>query len=555
MAEAVVGGDRRIALSGHALRSLLTLVGIAAAIAAALWLVLWSQGPNYTQLFGPLSPQDSVAVVDVLTAEGIPNRLEPGTGIVLVPADRVQDARLKLASKGLPEGDGLGIEMLKKDESSFGGSQFMESARYQLALETEIARTIVRVQGVQAARVHLALPKPSAFVRDRRRTSASVMLQLQPGVRLDENRVAAITHLVASSVPDLESKNVTVLDQSGTLLSAPAVDDAVSVSSRQLDYQRRVEGGLEERIVSLLTPLVGAGRVRASVTAELDFASAEHTSESFDPGQQIVRSEQTSSDLNSGGDLAQGIPGALSNRPPVTEPLPPPAAAAASPAPAPAAAGATRTAAAEPAAGAAVGAAPDAPLSSRQQATRNYEIGRTVTHVQQPSGAVKRLSIAVLVDGKPAAEEGQAPTPYGAEELERMTALVRDAVGLDEARGDKLRVSSIDFLPTPTLEPPEEVPVWKDPGTLSLARQGLGALLVLAVAFFVLRPLMNSFLRPAPAPLAGAGGPAMAGDRLTLSAAVARDAPDYDKQVTAARNLVSQDPRRAAEVVKNWVAN
>jgi len=267
-----------------------------------------------------------------------------------------------------------------------------------------------------------------------------------------------------------------------------------------------------------------------------------------DREQQVVRSEQTSSDLMAGSELAQGIPGALSNRPPATEPAPapPPAAAAAQPA-----ARAASSPTAEPAAAA---AAPE-PVSSSQQATRNYEIGRTVTHVQQPSGVIRRLSIAVLVDGKPAAEAGQPATPYTAEELERMTTLVRDAVGFDEARGDKVRVASIDFLPAPVVEQVEAEPIWKDPGTIGMARQGLGALLVLVVAFFVLRPLMNSLLRPAPVVLAGAADPGMAGDRLTLSAATAREAPDYDKQVAVARSLVGQDPRRAAEVVKNWVAS
>lgn len=549
-----MAGERRIAVSGHAIRSLLTLGGVAGAIALALWLVLWSQGPNYTQLYGALSPQDSLAVVEALTAADIPNRLDPSTGVVLVPADKVQDARLKLAAKGLPEGDGLGNEMLKH-EDAFGGSQFMETARYQLALETEIARTIVRVQGVQSARVHLALPKPSAFVRDRRRTSASVMLQLHSGIRLDQSRVAAIVHLVASSVPELDSENVTVVDQSGTLLSAPSTDDPLAASSRQLDYQRRIESGLEDRIETLLSPLVGDGRVRASVTVDLDFSATERTSEAFDPAQQIVRSEQTSSDQNAGGDLAQGVPGALSNRPPDTAQTPAPQAAPAAAPPAPGATPPAAVAAAAAAAAAAATAAAETPSSSRQQATRNYEIGRTVTHVQQPSGVVRRLSIAVLVDGKPAAEAGQPATPYAAEELDRMTTLVRDAVGFDEARGDKVRVASIDFLPPPVIEPLEATPMWKDPGNISMARQGFGALLVLLVAFFVLRPLMNSLLKPSAMSLLGSAEPAMAGDRLTLSASAGRDAPDYDKQVAAARSLVGQDPRRAAEVVKNWVAD
>jgi flagellar M-ring protein FliF len=508
------------------LRQLATLAGVAGAVALALWLVLWSQGPDYTVLYGQLAARDAAAVVDALVAGGVPHRVDSATGGVLVPADRVHDARLKLASQGLPEGDGLGSELMRR-EDGFGTSQFMETARYQLALETELGRTIVRVQGVQAARVHLALPKPSVFVRDRQHASASVMLQLYPGRRLDAAQVAAIVHLVASSVPELEAGQVTVVDQSGTLLSTPRDSDGLAASARLLDYQRRIESDLEDRIEALLAPLVGDGRVRASVTADIDFSQAEKSSEQFDPAGQVVRSEQTSSDQRAAGDLAQGIPGALSNRPPQTTP-------------------AAVTEAQQGSASAA------GPVAVQQRATRNYEIARTITHLRQPSGAIQRLSVAVLVDYRPATGEGAAPAPYPAEELEGMKSLVREAVGFDEARGDRIQLVNASFTLPPAVEAIDEPALWRDPGTLAVGRQALGALLVLVVAWFVLRPLMGSVVRPGAPVLLATDGPGPAGDRVTLGG---RGAVDYDRQVATARSLVGQDPRRAADVVRDWVGS
>ena len=269
MAEAVLV-QRSILDTVPGLRQLILLVGVAVAVAAAVWLVIWSQGTNYTTLYGQLSDRDAAAVRDALTASGIENRIDPASGAVLVRDDKLHEARLKLAAQGLPQGDGLGVEMLQQDPG-FGTSQFMETARYQLALETELARTITKVQGVQGARVHLALPKPSVFVRDRRLATASVLLQLYPGRRLDSGQVAAIVHLVASSVPDLEAKQVTVINQAGGLLSSPENGDEMAVSAKQLEYQREVEDRYRRRIEDLLAPLVGAAAVRAGVTADLDF--------------------------------------------------------------------------------------------------------------------------------------------------------------------------------------------------------------------------------------------------------------------------------------------
>jgi flagellar M-ring protein FliF len=513
-----------------AIRQLGLLVGVAAAIAAAIWLVIWSQGPNYSLLYSQLSDRDAAAVVDALTAAGIKNRLEPATGAVMVPAERLHDARLKLASQGLPEGDGLGIEMLRQQQG-LGTSQFMESARMQLALETELARTIVRVQGVQNARVHLALPKQSVFVRDRRPASASVMLQLYPGRRLDPGQVSAIVHLVASSVPELESGHVTVVDQNGGLLSSPDDNDELAATARQLDYQRQLEQKYEGRIEELLAPIVGAGRVRVGVTAEVDFTIAERTTEDFDPGQQVVRSEQTSADSRPAGDLALGIPGALSNQPPVTSPAPPAAAQQ-------------------------EGAAPPPQAATSERATRNYEIDRTISHVRQPTGSVRRLSVAVIVDNKPAADGAEGPgEPYSQEALDRLTSIVKEAVGFDEARGDRVQVVNEGFASVAPIEAVEEPAFWQNPSVLAIARQGIGVALVLVLALVVLRPLMNSVTRPvAGGQLALAPGgvvPDMAGQRVSVSSG--GNPQHYEQQVAAAHSLIGQDPRRAAEVVKDWV--
>lgn len=298
-----------------AVRQILQLGGLAAAIAAALWLVFWSQGQSYSTLYSQLSERETAQVVDALTAAGIPHKLE-GSG-VSVPEAQVREARMKLAAQGLPQSDALGVELIQKD-TGFGTSQFMEGARYQLAMETELARTIVKVQGVQNARVHLAIPHQTSFIRDHRRPTASVLLQLYPGRRLESGQVGAISHLVAASVPELEAGDVTVVDQNGNLLSLPEGQDPLALSSKQLEYTHSLEEGYAKRIENILIPLVGAGKVRAGVTAVLDFTVTEQTMENFDPQKQTVRSEQTSKEQHTGSDLAVGIPGALTNQPPQT---------------------------------------------------------------------------------------------------------------------------------------------------------------------------------------------------------------------------------------------
>ncbi|MGA2779822.1 MAG: flagellar basal-body MS-ring/collar protein FliF [Steroidobacteraceae bacterium] len=538
MAEIVATAPKGILDTIPGLKQVALLTGVAAAVAAAIWLVLWSQGQNYTVLYGQLSDRESGQVMDALTAAGIEFKLNP-SGAVLVPDSKVQEARIRLASQGLPQSDAMGIEMIQK-ESSIGTSSMMENARYQSVLETELARTIIKVQGVQTARVHLALPKPSVFLRDSHKATASVMLQLYPGRRLEPGQVAAIVHLVASSVPELAATDVTLVDQAGTLLNSSDNDSETAVSTRQFEYTRKLEESYQKRIVELLEPIVGVGRVRATVTADLDFTVTEETRENYDPKNTAVRSEQTASDTHKAGDGgAEGIPGALSNQPPGT-------------AGAPAIPGAPGTAQST--------AANNAPTSSSSRATRNFEIDRTLQYVKQPIGTLKRLSIGVVLDNwQKFDDKGKVTTePMSDADIKRFNDLVRESIGLKDDRGDQLNVMNQAFKTDAPLPPVEALPIWQQPWVAQLAKQGVGALLVLVVAFLVLRPLMKSLTKTAPmyADISAAGD--LAGDKVTLSAKGEKDqiklAPSFEQQVAAARSLVIQDPKRAAQVVRDWVA-
>jgi flagellar M-ring protein FliF len=518
------------------------LAGVAAAVAAAIWLVLWSQGQNYTVLYGQLSERESGQVMDALTAAGIEFKLNP-SGAVSVPESKVQEARIRLASQGLPQSDSMGIEMIQKD-SALGTSSMMETARYQSVLETELARTIIKVQGVQSARVHLALPKASVFLRDARKATASVMLQLYPGRHLEPGQVAAIVHLVASSVPELGPSDVTVVDQAGSLLNSPDESAEAAAATRQFEHTRKLEETYQRRIIELLEPIVGAGRVRATVTADLDFTQTEETHENYDPQKTAVRSEQTSSDMRKAADGAEGIPGALSNQPPGTSGAPVLPGAAATPG--------------SPANGQAT-AAGAGPSSSSSRSTRNFEVDRTLSYVKQPTGNLKRLSVGVVFDDwQKVSDDGKVTTsPMSDADIQRFAQLVKESIGLKDDRGDKLDVINQAFKTNPPIPPVDGLPLWQQPWVTQLAKQIVGVGLVLMVAFLVLRPLMKSLTKSPPRVGSISGGSELDGDKFSLSGKAdnaIKLQPSFEQQIAAARTLVGQDPKRAAQVVKDWVA-
>jgi flagellar M-ring protein FliF len=541
---------------------LLLLVGIAAAVAAGVSVVLWSKGPTYSLLYANLGQEDQAAIAALLDQSGIAYRLEPGSNSLQVPSDRVSEARLKLAGAGLPEGDG-GFAMMEK-QPSLGSSQFMEGARYQHALEQELARTISSLRPVEGARVHLAVPRQSAFVRDRRPASASVFVQLKPGRRLENEQVQAVVNLVASSIPELEANQVTVVDQQGRLLSAPQGLDEFALREQHFDLVRRLEEDYTNRIEALLSPLVGPGRVRAQVVAQVDTAISEEAREQYKPESQVVRSESSSEQTSRDGlNGAGGVPGSLTNQPPQGGTALPPGVAAVGtanqPAPNPAAPGANGTTVQT------ANAAPPPPDNTSKAQTRNYEIDRTIGYTRQPAGRLKRLTVAVLVDnvhtkGKDGKEITRAMSE---EQLTRVTQLVKDAVGYDEARGDSVNVVNSSFdgdEPTPAGEM-EKVPLWELPMVQTIAKLLAGVIVLLVLMLSVLKPLVKGLINPARVALAGpapapalAPMPAPAAAGAALSNASQATGLAYEQQLVQARTLVTQDPKRVAQVVRSWVA-
>src|ERR1043165_6860367 len=461
------------------LKPLALLIGIAAAVAAGVVIVLWSKEPTYSLLYGSLGQQDAAQIAQQLDANNVPYKLDGDS--ITVPSDKVHDARLKLAAQGLPEGDG-GFAVMSK-EPGFGVSQFMEGARYQHALETELARTISNLQPVEGARVHLGLPRQSAFVRDRRAPSASVFLQMKPGRRLESEQVTAIVNLVASSIPELEADQVTVVDQQGRLLSAPEGNDEMAAREKQLEIARGMEERYTERVEELLAPLVGPGGVRAQVVADVELSTTEEAREQYRPESQIVRSEQTAEESSRNGAGPQGVPGALTN--------PPPTPGVALPPNVPAGAQAAN-ASAQP-------VAPNTPPdNTSKQSTRNYEIDRTVAYTRQPAGRLKRLTVAVLVDNlRTTDDEGNVTeTALTPEQLENMSKLVKDAVGFDQARGDSVNVVNASFKgelkPEDVQEEP--IPLWERPLLRDIAKLLAGLIVILVLVLMVLRPLIRGLL-------------------------------------------------------------
>jgi flagellar M-ring protein FliF len=540
------------------LKPLLLLVGIAMAVAAGVTVVLWSRGPTYSTLYANLGAQDQAQITQALDAAQIPYRMAPGATSIEVPAERLNDARMKLAGQGLPEGGG-GFAQMDKDPG-FGVSQFMENARYQHALEAELGRTIAALRPVEGARVHLAVPRQSAFVRDHKGASASVFLQLKQGRRLEQEQIQAIVNLVASSIPDLEANQVTVVDQQGRLLSSPEGHDQFAMREQQYDMIHRLEDDYAQRIEALLAPLVGPGRVRAQVVAQMDMAVTEEAHEQYKPDSQIIRSEQTSESVTKDASGTQGVPGALSNQPPAAGVAqPPPSATPAKPAGT--ATGAAAAATSPVGAIAGLGATD----SSSKQSTKNYEIDRTVAYTKQPAGRLRRVTVAVLIDNLRSVTKDGKPkeTPLSKEQLDHINQLVKDAVGYDEARGDSVNVVNASFTQDATpaaaegeLESPK---IWESPLFLDIAKILGGLVVLLVLVLSVLRPLVKNLIGPTAQqmqvqvlPRTATGEPAP--NTPALPSAAQQAAVTHEQQVVQARTLANQDPKRVAQVVRGWVA-
>lgn len=533
-------GSGALARMSARTRGLLVLGAAAlAAIISAAW--LWSASPTYRVLFTNLSDRDGGAVIAQLSQMNIPYRNADG-GTVLVPADKVHEARLRLASQGLPKGSVVGFEIMETQK--LGVTQFQEQVNYQRALEGELARSIATLAPVSGSRVHLALPKQSGFLRDKQPPTASVLLQLHPGKTLDRAQVAGIVHLVSSSVPELSPKSVSVVDQHGNLLASERQGTA-GLDAAQLDYVARIEVDTIKRIEDILEPIMGRGNVRAQVTADVDFTQVENMAESYAPNQgpdakSTVRSQSLSDSSQPGPAVAGGVPGALSNQPPT------PATAQINAAPGGAGG-----------AGGAQAATSAATNSTRRDSITNYELDKTVRHTKSASGQIKRLTAAVVVNHRmKAGENGAAATatPLTEDELKNVNALVREAMGFSQQRGDSLNVVNSVFS-TLDLGTPDPLPPWKQPEMVALGKQIGQALLflmlTLIVVFGVVRPALKALAtvpRPTPvppAPEAAAGETPGALPQLEISSSN----PALENLRTIAKN----DPATVANVVKAWV--
>ncbi|PTU65571.1 flagellar basal body M-ring protein FliF [Chromobacterium sp. Panama] len=556
--------DRFKALPNN--KKVLFLAAVAAIFAVIVGAVVLNRTPSYKVLFSNISDRDGGQVAASLQQMNVPYQLGEG-GTISVPSDKVYDARLKLAAQGLPKAGGVGFELM--DNQKFGISQFAEQVNYQRAIEGELARTIEAVGSVETARVHIAIPKQSVFVREQQQPTASVMLSLFRGRMLDAGQIAGILHLVSSSVPNLPVKNVTIVDQDGNLLSKQnGPDENSGLDQRQLGYVRQVEEGYVKRIEDILEPIFGKGNSRAQVTASVDFAEVEQTSETFKPNSSpnpsSTRSQQISEKLNNGAALPSGVPGALSNQPPSAASAPitlPPGAA--------------------PGTATLSGQTMGASGTLQRDITTNYEVDKTIQHTKMPQGGVKRLSAAVVVNYRrmPDKNGEMKPTPLTPQEVQQINNLVKEAMGFNTQRGDTLNVVNAAFADAEvpaTLQ--EKVTDYVASNGSSLIKYGLLTIAVLYLLFGVVRPIMRDLVKP-PAPAKGseeeaAAQAAAAGGRLlgvageegeegaaghaggAAGGGDPREAQmrQYTTNLEAVREMVKSDPRMAAQIIKEWIS-
>ncbi|MDG6773346.1 flagellar basal-body MS-ring/collar protein FliF [Thiomicrorhabdus sp. ZW0627] len=523
------------------------VIALAASIALTVGILLWSQNTPYTLLFGSLDAKDINEVVQTLEQEQVEYRIDQSSGGILVPSDQVYALRLKLAAAGFPKQAATGYQLLDV-EQGFGISQFKETTQYHRALEGELAKTVSSINAVKSARVMLGLPKRSVFVRKQQKPSASVAVKLYPGRSLNEEQVSSIVYLVASSIPNMDVKDVTVVDQRGNLLTGDAHSSGtMNMSMKQLDYTRTVEETLSNRIIKLLAPIVGGeDKVRAQVTAELDFTQQEQTRENYEPDPEAIRSEQEVKEINR-NEGPTGIPGALTNQPPRA------------------------------------GIAPEEGYSaekdpnlrnSTEKKTKNYELDRTVSHIKNSVGNIHRLSVAVVLDDKTVLDQDDnvVKTALTDDELLRYRRLVSDTVGLDETRGDTLTVVNASFV----VAPPEEIeitPIWQENWFWDLVKQLLAGLAVLIIIFGVIRPMLKDLAKKEESILAYPEEvPEEEEEELEnvdeiskaleqMSEEVEQTAAESEAESNAehellekVRTMVAADPKVAAHIIKQWMS-
>ena len=538
---------------------------VAGILALILILWMWNKEPDYKVLFANYTDKDGGAITAALDQMQVKYKLAEGGQAILVPSDQVHNVRLRLAQQGLPKGGNVGFEVMENQK--LGVSQFLEQVNYQRALEGELARSIQSIGAVESARVHLALPKPSVFVRDQQKPTASVILQLHANRMIDPAQVSAIVHLVASSVPELSPANVTVVDQAGNLVSdlnknGSAANNAKNLDASQLKYVQEMQKQVVKQVESIITPIVGEGNVRAEAVADVDFSAIEQAAETYKPNSppaaSAIRSQQSSETSGNASQNAGGIPGALSNQPPgvATAPLTttPPGAAGAP---------------GQPGAGAAAGANAG---PTHKESTTNYEVDKTVRYEQKAMAGLKRMTVGVVVNYRRTIDKNGKVVvkPLSADEMAKINSLVKEAMGYNQDRGDSVSVANapfdgVDKEPEPPLE------WWRDPANLPLAKELakflITALILLYILLRIVRPMMRPVFKkideinepepePEPEPIAEPLGPTpeelLAEEIAKMEENTART---YRDNLALAKKLATEDPRIVANVIKEWIGN
>jgi flagellar M-ring protein FliF len=516
---------------------LMLAAAVIIALIAGTW--MWSQTPDYRVLYTNVSDQDGGAIISTLQQMNIPYKFSEGGGAILIPSNQVHEVRLHLASQGLPKGGLVGFEIMENQK--FGSSQFLEQVNYQRALEGELSRSIQSLSAVQGARVHLAIAKPTVFTRERQQPTVSVLLNMYPGRVLSTEQVSAIVHLVSSSIPNLPVKNVTVVDQHGNLLSAQKNNEPeTGLDASQLKYVQDLEQNFAQRIEAILTPITGPTNVHAQVTADIDFSRVERAEETYKPNNSAtenaaIRSQQKAESVS----ISQpdgGVPGALSNRPPA-------------PAQAPVEVAEESTEGAT---------SQTLPTDTRTESTTNYEVDKTISHTRQSVGRINRLSAAVVINyrGRMNEEGNLVSEPLPADEIEKITGLVKQTIGFDAARGDTLTVTNSQFNIREE-EVLEEIPFWKEPDMILLAKEIGKQLLIAAIVLYFLQKILRPFLKtllppPPPPPIPALTNEDEIKQDTTISLTKIK-ALTLEENLVKAKQLAVNEPAIVANVVKEWV--
>lgn len=514
-------------------------VGIAALVAVLVVLSMGVRQGEYRLLFTGLSEKDGGQVIEKLQQLNVPYRIGEGGNMILVPAEKVYELRMKLGAAGLPKGGETGYDALEK-VSPFGRTQRLESMSLQRAREGELVRTITTLESVSAARVHLGMPNQNGFFREQEKASASVVLTLHPGRTLDRAQIAGIVHLVSRSLPELKASDVSVIDSSGTLLNPQ--EGGNGLDSVQLDYRRNIETAAVQRVLELLEPVVGRGNLRATVSADVDFSQVESTAEEYRPNAgdapATIRATRTEESTQPGSVAPAGIPGAQSNQPQ-------------------AAAAAPITGASAPLQAAQVGQTAG---NGRREAETRYEVDKTVRVTRGATGSVRRLNAAVVVNHRVATDaKGKiSSTPLPKEEMDKLVALVQQGIGFDAERGDKVQVINVPFH-TETPAPVAELPLWEQPWVQDLLHTGATPVAMVLVALIALfgfvRPALKAAATPTPAP--GGQIDALVADEESLPELSAEppqlEAPANNDKLDAARRLAKENPAAVANIMRSWV--